>query len=193
MRIGIDADGVLYPFEDGLRTYLVDFVGMDPQQLCSITRWHFYEEWGLSREQFKEYYTDAINVGVLFANPGPYEGTREGLLRLIEAGHTLHVVTARGDTGHPGQAEGMTRFWLAMHLPPISSLTFSADKTVVKADVFLEDKIENYDALDAAGVRAYLMNRPWNEQVDERRRVADMGEFVDEVLSLNVWAGRQWA
>lgn len=191
MKIGLDADGVLYPFEEGLRHYLTQYVGLEPEQLGEITQWHLYEDWGLSREEFKEYYTDAINSGVLFSVPGPYEGTTAGLQRLVDAGHSLHVVTARGDTGHPGRAEGMTRFWLAMHLPPITSLTFSSDKTIVNTDVFLEDKLSNYDDLHFAGVRVYLMDRPWNQQLEAwpyRRRVKDMIEFADDVLGVTVKA-----
>lgn len=187
MKIGLDADGVLYPFEEGLKIYLVDHAGVDPATLGPVTQWHLYEDWGMTRAQFKEHYHAAIDAGVLFNRPGPYEGTREALQQLVDAGHTLHIVTARGDAGTPGRAEGMTKFWAAAHLPEITSLTFSSDKTIVRTDVFIEDKIENYDRLHYTGVRTTLINRPYNQQENDwpwRRRVDSMQEFADDVLHL---------
>lgn len=187
MNIGLDLDGVVYPFVDGVRKFLVDCVGYEPEQLGPVTQWRMYEDWGMSEGDFRIHLESAVDHGLLFWTPGPCEGTREALQRLVDAGHTLHVVTARGEFGSPGQAERLTREWTEEYLPAVASLTFAQDKTVVRCDVFLEDRVENYDSLIHHGVRATLINQPWNQQVEEfpwRRRVDTVGEFVDDVLRL---------
>jgi uncharacterized HAD superfamily protein len=62
-------------------------------------------------------------------------------------------------------------------------LHFTADKTSANCDFFIEDKLENYDALILAGVKAYLLNRPWNQVPggDGRNRINDISEYVDAV------------
>jgi hypothetical protein len=50
--------------------------------------------------------------------------------------------------------------------------------------MFVEDKLENYDALDAAGVEVYLINRKWNfvdGDGDNRRRIRHVGQYADIV------------
>lgn len=194
MRIGVDLDGVVYPFEIQFGRYLVDYVGFDEAR-CAVPvhSYGFYEEWGLTKDEFLDHCHEAVDLGVLFGVGDPYPGTRAALQRLVDAGHTLHVVTARGGMGTPGRAEGNTQFWLEHHLPLFESVTFSNDKTIVRADAFIEDRTNNYDALHFNGVRATLINRPWNVQEQEwpwRRRVNTMDEFADDILTIGVTGRR---
>jgi hypothetical protein len=46
----------------------------------------------------------------------------------------------------------------------------------------IEDKLENYDALNAAGTRTYLINRAWNKVPgDNRRRIDELAEYVQAI------------
>jgi 5'(3')-deoxyribonucleotidase len=186
VRVGLDMDGVVYQFENAVRHHLITHRGYQLNQLPDARSWRFFQEWGIADDDFDPICAEAIENGILFTWGEPYEGTAQQLQRLVDDGHTLHVVTARG-IGAPGGAEGATKAWLSQYLPPISSLTFSKDKTIVRTDVFLEDKLSNYDALITSGVRATLINRPWNQQESTypwRRRVDSIEEFVDDTLSL---------
>ena len=72
--------------------------------------------------------------------------------------------------------------WLHRHGLHFDSLTFSADKTVVSLDVMVDDKIANYDALETAGVEAWLLTRPWNQHdKTPRRRVLDLLHFAEVI------------
>lgn len=180
-RIGIDLDGVCYDFGGSLREYLRRFHDWDEARCPAATRWEFYEDWGLSLQEFIRHCHEGVNAGVIFSHGDPYHGTRRALLSLREAGHTLHVVTDRS-FGSSGASEAATRTWLDRHAIPFDALTFSADKTVARVDWMIDDKLANYDALDATGVNVWLLDRPWNQDITRRRRrVTTLHHFVERV------------
>lgn len=182
MRIGIDLDGVCYDFGGSLIEYLVTHRKMNRKLLTPSTRWDFYLDWGLTLEDFLEACHEGAKAEVVFAYGDAFPGTHEALQRLVDAGHTLHVVTDRS-FGGPGVSEAITAKWVARELPKIASLTFSPDKTVANVDAMIDDKLQNYDALEEQGCAVYLFDRPWNQDPgDHRHRVTSMDEFVDRIL-----------
>src|SRR5690606_28750369 len=98
-------------------------------------------------------------------------------------GHEVIIITDRQFGSTPYVSHKNTQNWLKRHDIPFDELYFSADKTCVPTDMFVEDKLENYDALDAAGVDVYLVNRAWNfvEENDNRRRIRHIMQYVDAV------------
>jgi hypothetical protein len=184
MRVGVDLDGVIYNFAVHIRRYLVEYEGHDAGALSHLDSWDFWTMWGWDDERFARACDAAVDAGVLYATGEPNVGAVEALRRIAGAGHSLHVVTARTSGTAASAAFVATQAWLDCYGVPYSSLTMSADKTVVPTDVFIEDHLPNYDALVGAGVRAYLLNQPWNAPHDDgRRRVADVAEFADVILS----------
>ena len=93
--------------------------------------------------------------------------------------HSIHIVTHR-----PAEAHATTRRWLREHNILHDSLTFSEDKTVVKTDVFIDDRPENVEALLAKGVQAVLYDRPWNQHADGLPRVNTLVQFRDFVKAV---------
>lgn len=179
-RVGVDLDGVCYDFSASVREYLthIGWAHSCPEP----TRWEFYEDWGLSLGGFLDICHDGVDAGVIFSYGDPYPRVREAL-RLIRAkGHTIHIVTDRS-FGTNGASEAATRSWLDRHDLPFDSLTFSADKTVVRLDAMVDDKLANYDALDKAGVDVRLLTRAWNRADDfvPRQRVLDLLHFAEVV------------
>lgn len=180
-RVGIDLDGVCYDFAASLRRYLWGWHRFEESACPEPTRWEFYEDWGLSLKDFLRMCHEGVDAGVIFTWGNPFPGVTEALSALRRAGHTLHVVTDRS-FGSNGRSEAATRSWLDRHRLPFDSITFTSDKTVVRADYFIDDKIENYDALHAAGVEVYLFDRPWNQANGHPRdRVSSFAEFVEKV------------
>lgn len=175
-RVGVDLDGVCYDFADSLRTFLEGTHRKYPEP----TRWEFYEDWGFTLPEFIELCHEGVNAGVIFTEGDPFPGTVEALTRLHSAGHTIHIVTDRS-FGSAGGSEAATRLWLDGHKIPFDSLTFTSDKTIVRADYFIDDKLQNYDELFAAGVEVYLFDRPWNQHPTPRDRVSSLAEFVEKV------------
>lgn len=180
MRIGWDLDGVEYDFAESVRR-AVQYFGMD-LPLCEgePDDWYFYRAWGLSDSDFVDLCNRGADAGIIFAgNRRP--GGREAMARVRAAGHSIHIITDRAFGSHPSISEKTTRLFLEEHGYEYDSLTFSADKTVVPTDYFIEDKIGNYDALDSVGTRVFLINRPWNMLSDNRRRVNSLDEFASHL------------
>lgn len=187
MRIGLDIDNCMYPFVERFRELcLADGIGT-PYWFSDESKYEFFEAWGMGRQVFDDLCNEFVDAGELYWWGTPLEGCVEVLTRLHDDGHELHVVTRRQFGSHP---EDATRSWLLNHNIPHDSLTFSADKTCVPTDIFIEDNLDNYDALEAAGTCAVLMNHDWNQDtpgVNARRRVYSWGGFYEFVTQYASW------
>ena len=179
MRVGIDLDGVCYDFAASVREYLCNEIRTHTPELCpEATRWEFYEDWGLALAAFLNVCHDGVNACVIFSHGDPYPNVAEAFNVIRGAGHSIHIVTDR-TFGQPGCAALDTIDWLDRHGLEYDSITFSADKTIAKLDAMVDDKPENYAALTAAGVDAWLLTRPWNKHVEGAQRVLDLLHFAE--------------
>lgn len=186
MRVGVDVDGVLYDYAMSVRRYLHG-IGFPRAQLApEPNRWEFYEDWGLTVDEFIVHAAQGVDAGTILIVGDPYPGSSEAMRRIRDAGNTIHIITDRR-AGSPGKPESATRRWLDHHELPFDSLTFAADKTIVRTDMMIEDKLANYYALIEAGCDAYLYDRPWNQTLDRKcKRVANLAEFADRVIDASV-------
>lgn len=176
MRVGVDLDGVCYDFVDSVRRHL------DRPELPDADCWDFFKhQWGMTTADFLACCAEGVDAGVIFRTGEPLPETAWALHALKGMGHTIHIVTNRNFGKRSVQN---TADWLADHDLPYHTLTFAADKTTVPVDVFIEDNVENYQALDADGVAAFLMDRPWNRHLDTARRVWSLTDFVYAVERL---------
>jgi len=192
LRIGIDLDGVGYIFAESVRDYLCS-IGMQvsPMPDSACLSWNFHEQWnGMDRKEFNSHCDDGVDDGFVFG-PGRHL-TRPNFfesLRIIkEMGHKIIIITHRYQ-GSPGNAELNTYKWLHPVIDIIDEIHFSHDKTSVPTDMFVEDNLQNYDALKAAGTDAYLINRPWNMPYnDKRNRINDIADYADAVVARTLLA-----
>lgn len=176
MRVGLDLDGVCYDFGSALRDWL-RARGWE-SSLPEPQTWYFYRAWGLTDQEFGEQVNAGVAAGWIFRNGEPLRWSLEGAKALKADGHTIHVVTDRF-FGPAGDAQAATVEWLTRWGFPYDSVTFSKDKTVVRLDAMVDDRLENYDALEAAGVEAYLLDQQWNREIgDDRRRVKTVYDFA---------------
>lgn len=185
LSIAVDIDDVVFPWYDRAHAACVAAGitgGVTP------TTWSPHEEYEVTNEVWWEALATATLSGTLYSGD-PYPGAIEALWRLDAAGHFIHLVTARSTHRliAPEVAASIreqTVLWVTANHLPHETLTFSKDKTVVPADISVDDNIGNYDALDKAGHYPYLVNRPWNELTDgdQRRRVNSLTDFAAIVL-----------
>lgn len=175
VRIGLDCDGVLYDQVAAFRWWIHHSTGRPLNELGPATAWHFYrDDWGYTVEEFLDMLTAGVRAGAIFGQGAPLRGSAEALRRFHAAGHHLTVVTNRDLPGIDlDHTTHLTRRWLETWQLPIDDLVISADKTVASdVDLFLEDSIDNYDAIARhGGIVPILFNRPWNRDNGERRRV----------------------
>ena len=179
-RVIMDLDGVNYDFGASVRKYVQDHI--NPNAECpEPLRWEFYEDWGYDLEEFKRWCHDGVNLDIIFNYGGPHPRAKEAWDMLRANGHTIHVATDR-PFGKDGKGEAITRSWLDRYGLKFDSLTFTADKTIVAGDVAIDDKVENHDALEAAGIDSYLLTRAWNKHSPTNKRVLDVYHFAELVL-----------
>lgn len=179
--VGLDLDGVVYHFTKTFTEWMnsrTDIKLFDPNIEAQVWDW-FTPQWNMSRDEFVIQMEMAVHAKKLFWNAELYEADiPEQVRRLRKAGHKIEVVTHRFT---PGSSDATWDCLLRDRIYPCG-VTFSKDKTSVKTDYFLEDNVANYDALINAGVDAFLINRPYNQQFDQRARIDSFKEFVDWVL-----------
>ena len=185
MRVGFDLDGVWYDFRQAHSNYEIS----RGNRGCTVSNcapgWNYYEGWGWTFDEWMASYVDAVDSGFLLRHGEPLTDAVWSSRQIAELGHTVHIVTDRSVGSDLGASSRATAAWLADHGFVFHSLTFSKDKTVVPVDIFIEDRVQNADALTAAGVRCFLINRPWNEPTDDGRlRVDSLREFVAAVESM---------
>lgn len=181
LDVGYDLDGVSYRFVESLRSYIHETTGRPLDTMPDAQCWTFYkDQWGMSSAEFLSYFAAGVNAGQIFRHAAPYDGSVEAMRRLADAGHRIHIVTARQIPGAERMAEENTRAWLAKYDVPHHTLTFADDKQTVHTDLFIEDRDVNYDALESAGYHPWLITRPWNAH-HPGRRVGTHDEFVEVV------------
>lgn len=184
MRVGFDLDGVLYDFGNSVRRYL-DSIGRPygfKDNLDEPHCWDFFEYWHMDVSEFKQICNDGVDAGFVFSGP-TRPGASEAVNRVADMGHEVIIITDRFFGGKPEYSHTATREWLAEHGIPFHELHFSPNKCLVPTDTFVEDKLENYDVLNAAGVKTFLINRPWNavEGGDARNRIQDIEDYADAI------------
>lgn len=191
MRVGFDLDGVLYDFGSSVRRYLdyigrpYGFKGGEPEPHT----WNFFKYWKMDIEEFKQICNDGVDAGFIFHGPTRVNAV-ESMQKIKDMGHEIVVITDRQFGKRPEKSHEATRFWLEFHEFPYDELYFSADKVIVPTDVFVEDKLENYDAITAAGTPCFLITRPWNKRRDRRRRIEDISEYPAAVLEVEAERAR---
>lgn len=142
--------------------------------------WNWYNDYGWSDQQFVEFCNEAADDGCLFTGH-VRPGYKESINRVANLGHEIIIITDRTFGSTPQVSERLTVDWLLNEGIWYDELIFSADKTVGDCDTFIDDKIENYDALAAAGTNAFLLNQAWNriDGPDYRKRLDTVIEYAE--------------
>lgn len=190
MRVGLDSDGVIDTFGDGVKDTL------DARELGHLWKsgptptpiWNFFEEWKnedgstWTFAQFKELVDWGVDHGYIFSGHWRTHAL-ESLKRIAELGHEIIIITDRSWGSDPMNSQRNTIEAFASAGIEYDELVFSADKTVVEVDVMVEDRLENYDALIANGTKTWLINRAWNQvpEGDARNRINCVCEYADAV------------
>jgi FMN phosphatase YigB (HAD superfamily) len=187
MRVGVDLDGVLYNFGDSVKRYL-DYIGKGDIWKSGPTPkpyWDFYKDWGWTGKEFLDMCNAGADAGFIFTGP-IRDGGKEAMDRLARTGNEIIIVTDRPFGSSPEVSHRNTVEWLQMHGIYYDELHFTADKTLGNCHVFVEDKLENYDSLTAAGTKTWLINRAWNfvEHGDARNRIDHISEYAEAVERL---------
>ncbi|MET0234553.1 MAG: hypothetical protein ABW224_07930 [Kibdelosporangium sp.] len=150
LDIGLDIDGVLYPFVKVIADYATNVLGRDCSDQAGSWDWYKHQ-WGLTTEEFFALCGRGVNDGVLYTEGAPLPGALPAVRTLAQAGHRIHYISARAISGVPvSLAWHRTAEWLSRWDFPVDSLTITEDKAARPTDVFLDDSPHMCDMLLAA-------------------------------------------
>lgn len=178
LTVGIDIDDVLFPWYDLAHAASVEAGitnGVTP------TTWAPYENYGCTDQEWFDVLSDALHAGMYEADPIP--GAVEAVRQIAEAGHHVHLVTARGLLAHGLKIKAATVAWVEAHDVPHAGLHFLNRKSLVRTDVSIDDHWKHIDDLEGAGVTTYLVSKSYNQDRQHPRRVSHIQEFADAILA----------
>lgn len=180
MIIVVDLDGVVYEWQRTYRYMMREYRGvrMPPVE-------EFWTEWDAPDQFTTQEDRDWIwSTGVekgLFRYGHVVKGAIIGLNKLIDAGHSLRVATAR-----PKQAVTDTYDWLTFLRIPFDEIRIlhqGESKATVWGDILIDDRPENVKEWAEEGRTGIIFDQPWNQKFNYSRvyRAKGWGETVDTV------------
>lgn len=95
----VDCDGVLLKWEDGFRAYLLAKFGWPPEQIdpAGPDNWSLGKWLGLPEVTIRELNVE-FNTSEKFEELAVYEGVRNALYHIRDAGHLITILTSCGVT-----------------------------------------------------------------------------------------------
>lgn len=184
VHVGLDLDGCFFGFDQNYYDAAVMLGHLSSRTpYVPAQTWHFYRDtYGQTGEEFGAICNEAADRGILFAAGYELEGGFDAWDNLARAGHFIHIKTARAFGTHEVASQVATFAWLNANRRTYNTVMFTHDKTAgPPVEMMLEDNLDNYDQLDAAGVEVWLFDQPWNQDDGSRRRVYSHAEFVVRV------------
>lgn len=189
MRIALDVDDVLFPWTDNAHAACV---AAGITNGAEITQWGFHQDYGVTAEELWKVLHEAYRNGMLLGEP--YPGVVEQITRLKVAGHSVHLITARGfEYGSDPEQHAIalevrcdTTAWVREYSIWHDSLTFAQDKSILRADAGLDDSLRNCVEMSRGGAVMWLMDQPHNQGLTSDEfmipRAASLKHFVDLVI-----------
>lgn len=169
--LGLDLDGCVADFLDRMKQVFAEWSGRQVEDLDPEPQYGF-PEWGLDLIQYRRLHRFAVTQRDLFETMRPVAGAPQALRRLSAEGVRIRIATHRLFIPYFHEpAAGQTIRWLERQGIPYSDLCLIADKSAVRADVFVEDTVTNIERLCSAGTDVICFTNPSNsrEEVDVPR------------------------
>jgi 5'(3')-deoxyribonucleotidase len=169
--IGVDLDGVVGDFYEALHPLAAEWKGVKPEDLPRPTGYNLAEAYDLGAYgAYDDLHRWAVVERDLFKIMPPIEGAPSALRRLSERKIRIIIVTYRLFIPHfHRQAINQTVEFLDHHGVPYWDLCFLRDKTLLNADLFVDDSEKNILALRAGGKDAVCFGNATNCNVVQPR------------------------
>jgi beta-phosphoglucomutase-like phosphatase (HAD superfamily) len=164
--LGVDLDGVVADFAEGLRHVAAEWLGVPPDALPREVAYGF-PEWKLDGYGgYEALHRFAVKQRDLFRTLPPLPGAPAALRRLSARDVRIRIITHRlYIKWFHQEAVGQTVEWLEHHGIPYWDLCFMRDKGAVGADLYVEDSPENIARLREAGAEVLVLRNSTNRQV----------------------------
>jgi beta-phosphoglucomutase-like phosphatase (HAD superfamily) len=152
---GVDLDGVVADFIQGLKPIAAEWLGVPVASLTDEVSYGF-KEWNIGdADAYNDLHRFALKERALFASLPLIDGAAPALRRISARGVRIRIITHRlYIQWFHRQAVVQTVEWLEKHGIPYWDLCFMAAKSSVDADVYVEDSPANIRALRDVGRRS---------------------------------------
>ena len=194
MKIGIDIDNVISNFNDTLlNEYLIHDKTLRNNGIINKNAKYIRNgmfDW--NEEEEKSFYKN--NIERIVKNLGIIEGAKEYIDKLHNDGHVIYIITGR-DNGEYTDPYNMTKNWLDMKHIYYDNLilTDSYDKHVKSKkciehhiDVMIDDSKRMCKDIKDNGIRALLMDTPYNRDTNEFERVNSWKEIYNKLSNKKI-------
>lgn len=188
LKIAVDADGVLYEWSKTARYMLRSYRDYDvagPMGKES-TSWDYIPK-NVAPQDWDWLWTEGVELG-LFRYGHLVTGAIEGVNQLSRVGEVVLV------THRPKQAVKDTLDWLSYINLPFSGihiLTNQEPKSMVDADILIDDKPDNIFEWVMHARYAILFDREWNQQAQVGMRAKGWNEVVEYVEEIGYQMGQR--
>ena len=191
--VTFDVDGVLANFIQGMFDLLTPLT----LKFCDwhdCTHWDTVQSGLLTPEECEKAWRLVLNEPYFWATIEPFEDVDFQTLNThMEVGEFVgYFVTSRFDLDTPnyvGDARFLTQCWLQKQgLKAHAGVVVQRNQSRADllyglgSDYHLDDIGDNYLSLCAAGIQAYLLDRPWNRYLGTSDRVCSIEEFLNRTV-----------
>lgn len=189
--LGLDLDGVVADFYGTIRPLASTWLGRPVDELTTEVTYGL-REWGFrDTNAYKDFHRWAVRERELFRALPVMDGAAPSLRRLSDAKIRIRIITHRLFIPYFHQeAVAQTVEWLDKHGIPYWDLCFMADKSAVKADVYVEDGPDNIRALAEAKQDYIIFENSTNYDL-EGDRAKTWEEVEQKVLERQSRAEKQ--
>lgn len=192
MNIGIDIDNVISNFnEELLKVYMehdkeLRNTGIINKNAPYIRNGMF--DW--TDEEEKTFYKE--NIERIAINLKAIEGASKYIKKLKQDGHTIYIISGR-DNGEYTDPYNMTKNWLEKYDIVYDKLFLvdaynSHSKTEIclenNVDIMIDDSKRMCTDIKKHGIRAFIMDTPYNRDTNEFKRVRSWEEIYN-IISNN--------
>lgn len=163
---GVDLDGVVADFIQGLKPIAAEWLGVPVASLTDEVSYGF-KEWNIGdADAYNDLHRFALKERALFASLPLIEGAAPALRRISARGVRIRIITHRlYIQWFHRQAVVQTVEWLEKHGIPYWDLCFMAAKSSVDADLYVEDSPANICALRDVGKEVIVFRNSTNREV----------------------------
>lgn len=171
MKLAIDLDGVVFDFTSAMNRWAKEHHG-EPEVLP--TNWDWFQKW-----KQPAHFRAIMSNRDFWRTLEPYPDAMDGLAALHKLGHDITFITHR-----PMEADAGTDYalgyWELWH--PLVMASGNKSLEAMKRDITwaVDDLPATVRQYHNAKIKAYLFDRPWNQDADHPR-VFDWGELVRQV------------
>jgi len=170
--LGVDLDGVVADFYEGLRLIAAEWLGISEKDLTRDVSYGL-PEWQLERmgdspkDGYERLHRFAVTQRQLFRTLQPIGNAPAVLRRLARRDDTrIRIITHRFFIKHFHQeAASQTVGWLEHYGIPYWDLCFMERKAAVGADLYIEDAPKNVEALRAGGNEVLVFGNSTNRHI----------------------------